>query len=140
MGKDEASRIGKTASLTINDRCTNWTQSFASKHKDAEETKHGFKRFLGPQQLPEHVYTDGSKEFENACKDLGYLHDVSTPHAPETNGIIERANRRIIEGTSCALSQSGLTTEWWEEAQDCCFLWKLYRNLQIRKNSLRAPI
>ena len=90
-----------------------------SKTKDADETAAGIKRFLGPQKKAEHVYTDGSKEFKKACEDLQVLHDPSTPYVPETNGIIERVNRRVIEGTSSILSQSGLSVEWWEEAQEC---------------------
>ena len=33
---------------------------------------------------------------------------MSTPHRSETNGIAERAVRRVEEGTSAVLLQSGL--------------------------------
>ena len=84
-------------------------------------------RCLGPQVKPEYVYTDGGKEFEKAFKELNFLADTSTPHRSETNGVAERAARRVKEGTSCALYQSGWHTEWWPEAMMCyCFL----RNVQ----------
>ena len=83
----------------------------------------GFQRFLGPQVKAEHVYTDGSKEFKAALDDLGMSHDTSTPYRPQTNGVAERAVRRVKEGTSCTLSQSGWSDRWWVEAMNCyCFL------------------
>ena len=86
--------------MTINDRFTGWTQSFASTTKEAIEVKTGLKRFLGPQCKPEHVYTDGSPEFSRALGDLGFSKDVSRPYRPKTNGVAERAGRKAKEGTS----------------------------------------
>ena len=41
-----------------------------------------------------------SLEFGKACEDLSWNHCTSTPHRSETNGIGERAVRRVKEGTS----------------------------------------
>ena len=38
---------------------------------------------------------------------------TSTPHRSETNVIAERAVRRVKEGTSAVLLQSGLNGSWW---------------------------
>jgi len=109
--------------LVIQDRATNWLQSYATKTKSAEDTKAGFQRFLGPQQKVEHIYTDNSKEFKKATKELGMSHDTPTPHRPQTNGVAERAVRRVKEGTSCTLQQSGFAEAWWACAMMCyCFL------------------
>ena len=40
-----------------------------------------------------------------ACGDLSWNHCTSTPHRSETNGIAERAVRRVKEGTSAVLLQ-----------------------------------
>ena len=41
----------------------------------------------------------------------------------KTNGIAERAVRRIKEGTSAVLLQSGLGDEWWADSMECyCYL------------------
>ena len=62
-------------------------------------------------------------EFKKALEELGMSHDTSTPHRPQTNGVAERAVRRVKEGSSCALAQSGLDDRWWPWAMKTfCFL------------------
>ena len=46
-------------------------------------------------------------------KKLSWNHRASTPHRSETNGIAERAVRRVKEGTSAVLLLSGLDETWW---------------------------
>ena len=46
-------------------------------------------------------------------------HCTSTPHRSETNGIAERAVRRVKEGTSAVLLQSGLNESWWADSMEC---------------------
>ena len=58
-------------------------------------------------------------EFGKACEDLSWNHCTSTPHRPETNGIAERAVRRVKEGTSAVLLQSGLNESWWADSMEC---------------------
>ena len=105
--------------MIVLDRYTRWLQSFASAKKDAKETAMALERFVGPQCKPQHVYTDNSGELLKAVKRLGWPHDTSTPHRPQTNGVVERAVRVVKEGTACALVQSGLSDKWWPEAMNC---------------------
>ena len=58
-------------------------------------------------------------DFGKACEDLSWNHCTSTPHRSETNGIAERAVRRVKEGTSAVLSQSGLDENWWADSMEC---------------------
>ena len=46
-------------------------------------------------------------------------HCTSTPHRSETNGIAERAVRRVKEGTSVVLLQSGLNESWLADSMEC---------------------
>ena len=104
--------------------------------KSAEETKKAFLRFLGTETQAKYVYTDNSPEFEKAIDDSGFPHDTSTPYRPETNGIAERAVRRVKEGTTCTLIQAGLTHKWWDLAMECfCFL----RNIVDMLRNNRTP-
>ena len=76
-------------------------------------------KFLEPTRKPKISYTDNSLEFGKACEDLSWNHCTSTPHRSETNGIAERAVRRVKEGTSAVLLQSGLDKEWWADFMEC---------------------
>ena len=58
-------------------------------------------------------------ECGKACEDLSWNHCTSTPHRSETNGIAERAVRRVKEGTSASLLQSGLNESWWADSMEC---------------------
>ena len=58
-------------------------------------------------------------KLSEACQDLQWNHDTSTPHRSETNGVAERAVRKVTEGTSIARVQSGLLEEWWDCATEC---------------------
>ena len=62
------------------------------------------------------IYTDNSLEFGKACEDLSWNHCTSTPHRSETNGIAERAIRRVKGCTSAVLLQSGLDEKWWADS------------------------
>ena len=109
--------------FVILDRYSQFLQAYAAKQKSTEETKKAFQRYFEPNQEPEHVYSDNSKEIKKACDELGYTHDTSTPHRSETNGVAERAVRRVREGTAAVLTQSGFTEHWWSLAmQAFCFL------------------
>ena len=68
------------------------------------------------------MYTDSS-ECGKACEELSWNHCTSTPHRSETNGISERAVRRMKEGTSAVLLQSGLDEKWCADSMECnCYL------------------
>ena len=74
---------------------------------------------MEPKREPGVVYTDNSLEFGKACEDLSWNHCTSTPHRSETNVIAERAVRRVKEGTSAVLLQSGLDENWSAESMEC---------------------
>ena len=54
---------------------------------------------------------------------------------PRTNGIAERAVRRVREGTSAVLRQSGLNERWWTG-----FCGMLVRDLLADENAIRKTI
>ena len=73
----------------------------------------------GPDRNPKVIYTDNSLEFDKSCEDLPWNHCTSTPHRSETNGIAERAVRKVKKGTSAVLLQSCLNESWWADSMEC---------------------
>ena len=89
------------------------------KNKTSQETQRSLQKFMEPERKPKVIYTDNSLEFGKACEDLSWNHCTSTPHRSETNGTAERAVRRVKEGTSAVLLQSGLNESWWADSMEC---------------------
>ena len=74
---------------------------------------------LEPERKPKVIFTDNSLEFGKVCEDLSWNHCTSTPRRSETFGVAERAVRRVKEGTSTVLLQSGLNERWWADSMEC---------------------
>ena len=101
------SRNNHRYAVVVQDLATQWIQSYPCKTKTSQETQRSLQKFLEPIRNPKVMYTDNSFKFGKSCADLSWNHCTSTPHRSETNGIAERAVRRIKEGTSAVLLQSG---------------------------------
>ena len=105
--------------MVVQDLPTQWIQSYPCKTKTSQETQRSLQKFLEPDRKPKVIHTDNSLEFGKACEDLSWNHWTSTPHRSETNGIAERAVRRVKECTSAVLLQSGLNENWWADSMEC---------------------
>ena len=103
----------------VQDLATQWIQAYPCKTKTSQETQRSLQKFLEPDRKPKVIYTDNSLEFGEDCEDLSWNRCTSTPHRSETNGIAERAVRRVKEGTSAVLLQSGLNENWWADSMEC---------------------
>ena len=112
------SRNNHRYAVVVQDLATQWIQSYPCKTKTSQETQRSLQKFLEPNRKPKVIYTDNSLEFGKACEDLSWNHCTSTPHRSETNGIAERAVRRVKEGTSAVLLQSGLDENWWADSME----------------------
>ena len=113
------SRNNHQYAVVVQDLATQWIQAYPCKNKTSQETQRSLQKFLEPERKPKVIYTDNSLEFGKACEDLSWNHCTSTPHRSETNGIAERAVRRVKEGTSAVLLQSGLNESWWADSMEC---------------------
>ena len=113
------SRNNHRYAVVVQDLATQWIQAYPCKNKTSQETQRSLQKFLEPERKPKVIYTDNSLEFGKACEDLSWNHSTSTPHRSETNGIAERAVRRVKEGTSAVLLQSGLNENWWADSLEC---------------------
>ena len=101
------SRKQSSIAIVVQDLTTQWIQAYPCKNKTSQETQRCLQKFLEPERKPKVIYIDNSMEFGKACE-VSWTHCTSTPHRSETNGIAERAVRRVKEGTSAVLLQSCL--------------------------------
>ena len=113
------SRNNHRYAVVVQDLATQWIQTYPCKNKTSQETQRSLQKFLEPDKKPKVIYTGNSLEFGKACEDLSWNHCTTTPHRSETNGIAERAVRRVKEGTSAVLLQSGLNESWWADSMEC---------------------
>ena len=104
--------------LEEQDLATQWIQSYPYKTKSSQETKKNVLKFMERTSKPKVIYTDNSLEFGKFCETLSWNHCTSTSNRSETNGIAERAVRRVKEGTSAVLLQSGLDEKWWAASME----------------------
>ena len=120
--------------------CRTWPPNGSSriraKPKLLRTHKGACKSSWSSDRKPKVIYTDNSLEFGKASEDLSWNHCTSTPHRSETNEIPERAVRRVKEGTSAVLLQSGLDEKWWADSMEC----KSYlRNIQDLLSDGKTP-
>ena len=88
------------------------------------------------EENPTDIFTNDSMTFGKAGEDLQWNHCSSAPYRLETNGIAERAIRRVKKGTSSVLLQSGLDEQLWAESMEChCYL----RNVQYLSSDGKTP-
>ena len=113
------SRNNHRYAIVVQDLATQWVQSYPCKTKTFQETQRSLQKFLESDRKPKVIYTDNSLEFGKSCEEFSWNHCTSTPHRSETSGIAERAVRRVKEGTSAVLLQSGLDEHWWADSMEC---------------------
>ena len=112
--------------VVVQDLATQWILSYPCKTKTSQET----------ERKPKVIYTDSSLEFGKACEDLSWNHCTSTSHRSQTNGIAESAVRRVKEGASAVLLQSGLDEKWLADSMECCIY---LRNIQDLLSDGKTP-
>ena len=54
-----------------------------------------------------------SKKFAEYLKSEGILKETTTPYTPQSNGVVEWANRTIMERVQCQLDDAGLWKKFW---------------------------
>jgi len=136
MSDFDQSRNQDRAACIALDRATHCFQGYPAPQKSRAYTKLTFQAFLGPKAECKHAYTDNSGEFTAALKELDIPHDNSRPHRPASNGQAERCVRKVVEGTSVQLVQSGFAYPWWCDAMFIyCFLANAHDTLLDGKTS-----
>ena len=117
--------------LTIYDLWSGLTQFSPTDDKRASTTSMALRKFAGNRRI-QRIYSDNAPEFGVAARDIGALHDTSTPGVHENNCIVERLNQEIIRGTRTVLVQAGLPQSFWRHASEH---FTLMRNVIARRDN-----
>jgi hypothetical protein len=93
---------GNKYCIVIVDNFSHWTSLTACVNKSAFEAARALLQFIGNFGAPLKLRSDGGKEFVNGViigltRMMGVSPVVVQPYTPTANGIVERANRAILE-------------------------------------------
>ena len=139
LSEGSESRDNHRDAVVVQDLATQWLHSHTCETKTSQETRKSLMNFLEPTRKPKVIYTDNSLEFGKACEELSWNHCTSTPHRSETFGIAGSAVRRVKEGTSAVLLQSGLGNERWRipwNVTAICEIFKIFCLMGRHRNGL----
>ena len=107
---------GETTALVLMDRATGWLEVHPEAHRTSEKTQLAFRWFQGFRDVIQTLYSDNVPEFVSSTASMGIVHDTSTPYNSPTNGIAERAIRKVLDGTRALLEHAGFGPKWWTYA------------------------
>jgi GAG-pre-integrase domain/Integrase core domain len=101
------------------------TKGYYLANKNAETTLEVFKSYhvMAERQTGKklrHIQTDEGGEFCNDlwnsyCKEFGIIHETTSAYSSQSNGVVEHANRTVIERVWVLLHDSGLSATMWCE-------------------------
>ena len=91
---DHQSRYSDKYTVVIQDVGTSWLDSIPVKSRNTPDLTSAFQNFLR-DFCPKKVYSDCAPEYKKSLDAMGITASSSTPHVPQTNGIAERAVRRV---------------------------------------------
>ena len=72
--------------------------------------------FVGRVESVDLLYFDNAAEYVAAAQHKTYRFDTRDANRPASNGVAERAVRRMLEGARTVLYDSGLPHCYWSEA------------------------
>ena len=64
-----------------------------------------------------------SNDITEFCQEHDIIHEVTNPYTLQSNGIVERKNRTLMDIMNCKLCSSGAPKNLWREALlSACFI------------------
>jgi hypothetical protein len=93
---------GNAYVVVIVDNFSHWTSLVAVRNKSVLEAARALVKVTGDFGVPLRLRSDGGKEFVNGViagllRMMGVTQHTVVPYTPQANGIVERANRAILE-------------------------------------------
>ena len=98
--------------LVVGDYFTKWVEAYAMPNMEAGTVAELFvSRFVCQFGVPDVLHTDQGRNFESAllkevCQLLGVVKTRTTPYHPQSDGLVERFNRTLLNLLSMAASEN----------------------------------
>ena len=110
------SRNNHRYAIVVEDLATQWIQAYPCKNKTSRETPRSLQKFLEPDRNPKVIYTDNSLNLAKLVKIFPGI--IARRHHTDQKqmGLLREQVRRVKEGTSAVLLQSGMIESWWADS------------------------
>ena len=137
LNPKKASRHGDKTVCVMIDRYAGWMAAIPSPNRTTEAIVHSLQQMIGRKNHCELLYFDNANEYIAAARFLQIKFNTRTANRPQSNGVAERAVRRVLEGARTLLHKAGLPHCYWPEA---CQAYTALRNFhdEIRKTNMTA--
>ena len=118
VGPFPESLAGNTFILVVADYFTRWTEAYPLPNQEATTVaKKLVDQFFFRFSPPEQLHSDQGRNFESeviteVCKLLGVVKSRTTPYHPQSDGLIERFNRTLLDMLAKAVRERPFD---WEE-------------------------
>ena len=120
----------------VQDLATQWIQAYPCKTKTSQETQRNLQKFLEPNRKRRVITLTMPWNLARPVKIfpgiIARLHHTDQKQM----GLQERAVRRVKEGTSSVLLQSGLDEKWWADSMECLYLSAEHSQISCRMGKL----
>jgi transposase InsO family protein len=102
VGPLSPDKYGNKYILVVIDNFTRFVELFVTSNCSSDEAAKAILSIYGRYGLPRVIHTDQGSHFtanivEELCEYLSVKKQYSLPYRPQANGIVERANRSILE-------------------------------------------
>ena len=117
MDRNSAASKSAREALLATDEKTRFLGAFPGNDRTAEAIVDNVHQYEGPDLKIRRWWTDSAPEFKKASRIIRsqrpLAHYTSIPYRHQSNGIAERSNRLVEEGTRTILVASGFNGTWW---------------------------
>ena len=124
VGPFPESVAGNTYVLVVGDYFTRWMEAYPIPNQEATTVaKKLVNEFFLHYSPPEQLHSDQGRNFESAviaeiCKLLGVVKSRTTPYHPQSDGLIERFNRTLLDMLAKAVKEHPF--DWEDHLQRLC--------------------
>ena len=111
LGPLPETRKGNKYILVIGDYFTKWKEAFPMRDMEAATVANIFiQEFICRFGIPKQLHTDQGKNFTSTlvkelCKHVGITKTRTTPYDPQSDGMVERFNRTLLNLLSIAVEE-----------------------------------